>query len=168
MKAINHSWIARDMIGCNVALDLINTVSGWNDTPEDWVPDISSFLAWARISGLLSAAEKNQAEQLAQDFPVAAERVLAALKELRFALWRIVNSLECHKVPKPLDLSVMNEWARRLHLSEELVFTRNKITLAINGDIPPLELPTLRITAPALLLISDATLGRINTCPGRN
>src|SRR5260370_26001097 len=131
MKAINHSWIARDIICGNVALDLINTVSGWNDTTEDWVPDISSFLAWARISGLLSAAEKNQAEQLAQDFPVAAERVLAALKELRFALWRIVNSLECHKGPKPLDLSGMNEGERRWHLSEDVMFTLNKLALAL-------------------------------------
>lgn len=168
MRAANHFWIARDIIGGNPALDLVNTVSGWNDTPEDWVPNIDTFLRWARISSVLSAEETDQAEFLAKDSPVVVERVLAAAKELRFALWRLIDSLERHKDPDGRDLSVISEWARRLSLSQEIRVSRHKISLAIDRDISPLELPALRITSAALRLLTDPPPGRIKTCPGGN
>src|ERR1700674_380732 len=92
MKLVNHRWIARDIVGGNLALDLVNTVSGWNSDPEDWVPDIASFLAWARTCGALDEEEQNAAAGHAKDSPAAAERVLASVKELRFALRGLIDS----------------------------------------------------------------------------
>jgi predicted RNA-binding Zn ribbon-like protein len=168
MKVGNHCWIPRDIIGGNSALDLVNTVSGWNDEPEDWVPDIAGFLVWARTSGVLNSREKNDATCLAEDSPAAGDRVLASVKELRFALWRVVDSLEHRKLTERRDLSVIDEWARRLALSQQAIAKRDRIDFAINRDVSALEVPGLRVTTAALSLLKELPSGRIKTCPGTN
>jgi predicted RNA-binding Zn ribbon-like protein len=168
MRLVNHRWIPRDIVGGNSALDLVNTVSGWNRDPEDWVPDIASFLIWAHMCHLLDTREKNEAARRPDASPVAAERVLASMKELRFALWALLDSLEHRKPAKPGDLSVMNEWARRLAFSEQVIVARNKLDFAFNRDISVLEFPALRVTAAALSLLKNPPAARIKTCPGRN
>jgi predicted RNA-binding Zn ribbon-like protein len=168
MKPVIHNWIAGDIVGGNSALNLVNTVSGWGYEPEDWVPDIESFLAWARLSGLLDEGEKKQVARLAEGSSAAAGRVLASVKELRFALWSLMTCLQQRKPAKPGDLSVINEWIRRLALAEQVVVERNKIEVAIKRDIPVLELVGLRVTAAALALLKNPPAGRIKTCPGEN
>jgi predicted RNA-binding Zn ribbon-like protein len=168
MKVVSHRWIPRDIVGGNSALDLVNTVSGWNHDPEDWVPDIASFLVWARLCGVLDAREKNEAARRAEASPIAAERVLASVKELRFALWSLIDSLEHRHPARPGDLSVVNEWMRRLALSEQVIAKRNKIEFAFNRDISVLELPALRVTTAALSFLKAPPVARIKTCPGRN
>jgi predicted RNA-binding Zn ribbon-like protein len=168
LRAVNHRWIPGDIIGGNCALDLVNTVSGWNHDPEDWVPDSAAFLAWARTCGVLDTREKHQAARLVERSPAAAERALASVKELRLALWRLMDCLERRKHARSGDLSVINEWMRRLALSEQVMVRRNKIDFALKRNISVLELPALRVTAAALSLLKDPPAARIKTCPGRN
>ncbi len=168
MKPVNHHWIARDIVGGNFALDLVNTASGWGYDPEDWVPDMASFLVWTRLSGVLGEREKKRAARSAQASPAAAQRALASVKELRFALWSLVTSLQRRKPAKPGDLSMINEWMRRLALSEQVAVKRGKIDFAIKRDISVLELPALRAIAAARSLLKDLPAGRIKTCPGEN
>jgi predicted RNA-binding Zn ribbon-like protein len=166
MKLVRHHWITRDIIGGNSALDLVNTVSGWGSDPEDWIPDATSFLEWAAMSGLLSTREKNEAARRAEASPAAADRVLASLKELRFALWHVVDCAERSKLAKSDHLSVINQWTCHLALSQQVTFQRNKMAFALHSDISPMDLPGLRVTAAALGLLMDPPTGRIKTCPG--
>jgi predicted RNA-binding Zn ribbon-like protein len=168
MKLVNHRWTARDIVGGNLALDLVNTVSGWNSDPEDWVPDIASFLVWARTCGVLDEGEQNAAARHAKDSPAAAERVLASVRELRIALKGLIDSFEHRKAAALSDLSVVDEWRRRLALSEQIVVRRNKIDFAINRDISALELPGLRVTAAALSFLKNVPTARIKTCRARD
>jgi predicted RNA-binding Zn ribbon-like protein len=168
MKLVNHRWIRRDIVGGNPALDLVNTVSGWNSDPEDWVPDIASFLAWARTCGVLDEEQQKAAARHAKDSPAAAERVLASVKELRFALRGLIDSLEHRKPAEPGDLSVIDEWKRRLALSEQVTVRGNKIEFTINRDISALELPSLRVTAAALSFLKNLPTARIKTCRARD
>jgi predicted RNA-binding Zn ribbon-like protein len=168
MKLVNHRWIPRDIVGGNPALDLVNTVSGWNSDPEDWVPDIASFLAWARTCGVLDEEQQKAAARHAKDSPAAAERVLASVKELRFALRGLIDSLEHRKPAEPGDLSVIDEWKRRLALSEQVTVRGNKIDFTINRDISALELPSLRVTAAALSFLKNLPTARIKTCRARD
>jgi predicted RNA-binding Zn ribbon-like protein len=164
MKLVNHHWIPRDIVGGNLALDLVNTVSGWNNDPEDWVPDIASFLAWARTCGLLDECGQNAAARHANNSPPAAERALAAVKELRFALRGLIDALEHLRPGQAGDLSVIDEWRRRLAISEQVIVRRNRIDFTINRDVPALELPGLRVTTAALSLLRDFPAARIKTC----
>jgi predicted RNA-binding Zn ribbon-like protein len=168
MKLVNHHWIPRDIVGGNLALDLVNTVSGWNNDPEDWVPDIASFLVWARTCGVLGTREQIEASRRAKDSPAAAERVLASVKELRFALRGLIDSLEHRKPTEHGDLTVIDEWRRRLSLSEQVIVRSNKIDFAINRDISALELPGLRVTAAALSFLKNPPQMRIKTCPAHD
>jgi|SRR5215831_6102760 len=166
MKLVYHRWISRDIIGGNSALDLVNTVSGWGDDPEDWIPDVGSFLAWAARSKLLNTHESSEAARQATASPAAADRVLASLKELRFSLWHLVDALEHGKPPKPAHLSVLNDWARRLALSQHLAFRRHKMHFALHPEVSVLDTPGLRVTATALTFLMDPPATRIKTCPG--
>jgi len=168
MKLISHHWIPRDIIGGNLALDLVNTVSGWTNGPEDWVPDIASFLVWARTCRVLDTREHHEAARRAKDSPVGAERVLASVKELRFAFWALLESLEHRKSVAPGDLTVIDEWRRRLAFSEQVIVRLNKVDITINRDISALELPGLRVTAAALSLLKNLPAARIKTCSARD
>jgi predicted RNA-binding Zn ribbon-like protein len=168
MKAVNHRWVARDIVGGNSALNLVNTVSGWGYDREDWVPETESFLVWARLSGLLDKRETERAARLAETCAAAAERALASVKELRFALWALVTSLQQRKPAKPGDIFVINEWMRRLALSEEVAVKNGRVEFVPNRDIPALERIGLRVTAAALTLLKNPPAGRIKTCPGEN
>jgi predicted RNA-binding Zn ribbon-like protein len=164
LKVVNHLWMPGDIIGGSAALDLINTVSGWNHDPEDWVPDIASFLFWARTSGVLNEGEQNAAARHARNSHPAAERVLASVKELRFALQGLVDALEHRRPAQPGDLLVIDEWRRRLAISEQVIVRRNRIDFTISPDISALELPGLRVTAASLSLLKDFPAARTKTC----
>jgi predicted RNA-binding Zn ribbon-like protein len=168
MRQVNHRWIPRDIIGGDSALDLVNTVSGWEDDAEDWIPDAGSFLDWARMSGLLNIYEKNQAAHMAAASPDSVERVRAALKELRFALWHLIDSLQHGKPAKPGYVSVLNDWTRRLGLSRHVTFRHSKLDFALDSDISIMDVPGHRVTAAALALLMDPPAGRIKTCSGAN
>lgn len=168
MKPVKHPWMAGDIVGGNSALDLVNTVSGWGYEPEDWMPDVASFLVWARLSGVLDQRETKQALRLAQSSPAAAERVLASVKELRFALWSLVSSLQHRKPAKPGDLSLINGWMRRLALSEQVAVKHGKVEFVPSRNISALELTGLRVIAAARSLLRNPPAGRIKTCPGEN
>lgn len=166
MEAVHHRWLASDIIGGNSALDLVNTVSGWGDNPEDWIPDTSNFLNWAAVSGLLNGVEKREAAHRAEALPVAAERVLASLKELRFALWHLTDCLEHGTSAHSDHLSVIGEWNCRLALSQRLIQSGKRMTLAPNANISAMELPGLRVVTAALPLLMNPPAERIKTCPG--
>jgi predicted RNA-binding Zn ribbon-like protein len=168
LRPVHHRWIPRDIIGRNSALDLVNTVSGWNHDPEDWIPDVPSFLVWTEISGVLGTREKNEAARLAAVSHPAAERVLASAKELRFALWSLISSLQHRKTAKPRDLSVIDEWMHRLALSRHAVVNRNIVNFAINRDISVLDIPSLRVIAAARTLLEHFPAARIKTCAARD
>jgi predicted RNA-binding Zn ribbon-like protein len=164
MRAVNHLWMPGDIVGGSAALDLMNTVSGWNHDPEDWVSDIASFLAWARTCGVLDQGEHNAAARHAKNSQPAAERVLASVKELRFALRGLIDALEHRRPAQPSDLSVIDEWRRRLAVSEQVIARRDKIEFTISRDISPLDLPGLRVTAASLSLLKEFPAMRIKTC----
>lgn len=168
MKSVHHHWVPRDIVGGNLALDLVNTVSGRNNNPEEWIPDTASFLIWARTCGVLNNRERNEAARHARLFPAAAERVLASVKELRFALWSLIDALEHRKSAGRGSLKVIDEWRRRLALSEQMIVRRKQIDFAINGDISSLEFPGLRVTAAALSFLKNLPAARIKTCPARD
>src|SRR5438128_303349 len=130
MRLVHHRLTARDIIGGNSALDLVNTVSGWGGNAEDWIPDAGSFIDWAAMSGLLSTREKEAAASRAESSPAAAERVLASLKELRFALWQLVDSLQNRKPANSDSLSVLNSWTCHLTLAQQIISQRNRLAFA--------------------------------------
>jgi predicted RNA-binding Zn ribbon-like protein len=168
MNLIQHRWVLRDIVGGDLTLDAINTVSGWKNELEDWIPDITSFLTWARTCGLLDAREHNEAARQAKRSPVAAERVLASMKELRLALWSLVDSLEHHKPTAPSDLKVIDEWARRLADAQQMTVRENHIELRFNPGVSALEFPSLRVTAAALWFLKNFPARRIKTCPAHD
>lgn len=86
------------------------------------------------------------------------------MKELRFALRGLMEALEHRRSAQPGDLSVIDEWRRRLAISEQIIVRCNKIDVTFNRDISALELPGLRVTAAALSLLRGFPAARIKTC----
>ena len=49
----SHQFAARDCVGGDPALDFINTVSGRDQTPRDWLDTYARLLEWAALVRLL-------------------------------------------------------------------------------------------------------------------
>jgi hypothetical protein len=53
----SHPFAARDFIGGDAALDFVNTVTGRDKQPRDWLDGYARLLEWAALVRLLP--EKN-------------------------------------------------------------------------------------------------------------
>ena len=53
VKIESHRFAARDFIGGDAALDFINTVTGRDQSPRDWLDCYTRLLEWAALVDLL-------------------------------------------------------------------------------------------------------------------
>ena len=53
VKIESHRFVPRDFIGGDAALDFINTVTGRDQSPRDWLDSYTALLGWAALVRLL-------------------------------------------------------------------------------------------------------------------
>ena len=86
MQTQPHAFRARDLVGGHAVLDLVNTVTARNAVPVDWLDGYRRVLEWARLSGSFDAGVVLDLERLSSAHPVAAEKAVGHLRELRESL----------------------------------------------------------------------------------
>jgi len=80
-------------VGGHPALDLVNTVEyrGRSD-PRDHLKSLDQLLAWCELSSLIDAGESRVLRELADRSPVACERMLNEVSQLREAARKALGS----------------------------------------------------------------------------
>ena len=95
----SHQFRNRDIIGGDPALDFVNTVTGRDQSPRDWLDSYMRLLEWAEFVHLLperilrTLAKKGRVE------PRAAAAALARAKELRETLFALITGIVYGSVP---------------------------------------------------------------------
>ncbi|MCR4471436.1 CGNR zinc finger domain-containing protein [Burkholderia sp. SCN-KJ] len=166
-----HAFVARDFIGGHAVLDFVNTVTGRDVTPRDWLPDYPAYLAWLASSALLPTLDLKQLAARAAEAPTAAERALRDAKRLREALFGIFDALVHRAAPVAADLATLERTWRRAVSRQRLVATDGRVEF---GDAPDtrdgadLHLPADRIALHAVKLLEAIPDGRLRMCAGPN
>jgi predicted RNA-binding Zn ribbon-like protein len=81
-----YSFRAADLVGGHVVLDLVNTVTGRDTEPVDWLDGYTRALEWARLTGHFDRGALTALDRLSAADGLAAARALERLRGLRETL----------------------------------------------------------------------------------
>ena len=93
MQVVAHKFGAQDFVGGHLALDLVNTVTAWDTQPRDRLPDFSSLLNWAALSGAFHNDDLTRLDRMATRNAARAAAALRRAKALRSALHGVFLAL---------------------------------------------------------------------------
>jgi predicted RNA-binding Zn ribbon-like protein len=104
-----HRFGPGDYIGGDAALDFLNTVTGRDVQPRDWLDGYPRLLEWAEGARLLPPKTLRALARWAERDPGAAARALAKAKRLREALFEIASGIAGRRPPQPEALEFLRE-----------------------------------------------------------
>src|SRR5206468_11261165 len=87
----SHQFRNGDINGGDAALDFVNTVTGRDQSPRDWLDSYPRLLEWAAFVHLLPKRVLRTLAKKADEEPAAAAIELARAKVLREALFELVT-----------------------------------------------------------------------------
>jgi len=154
------------MIGGNAALDFVNTVSHWTETPADRLDGVEEFAIWAVVAGLID--EEDQARlvgEIARDRKMM-DRFYQSARRLRGALWRIFSAVAAGEQTDKEDLATLNEWKVRSARHSQIVYQGDGFRRRCTQEAPALERALRMIVEAAEELLLNGRLDRLHTCGG--
>lgn len=111
----HHVFGPQDFVGGDPVLDFVNTVTGRNGTPRDWIVDYPALLDWAEKAGALPSHTLAALRDRAQREPRDAAAALARAKALREALFDVLSASSQARAPAPAALATIQRQWRASH-----------------------------------------------------
>jgi predicted RNA-binding Zn ribbon-like protein len=109
-----HAFRDRDFVGGHMVVDFVNTVTGRNGHPRDWLASFAALADWAALIGLFPKHQCERLKKSSHRSPTEAESVLASARELRELLFKVLLALAVNgRSPSPGDLELLDAyWCR--------------------------------------------------------
>ncbi len=168
MRIEPHTFGATDLVGGNLALDLINTVTARDSEPRDWLPDYAALLRWARQSGAFTARDLMALDRLALAEPRKAQSALGRAKTLREALCAITYALLRGRMPAAADLAQLDAAQTAASAAAQLVRRDGRLRRCWNVQRSQLDFITHVVAMRAIALLEEAELQRLRVCDGHD
>ncbi|HEU4836123.1 MAG TPA: ABATE domain-containing protein [Pyrinomonadaceae bacterium] len=174
MKGLKSSAAEMRLVGGRLCLDFVNTVDGRKNDPAqkksqvlgDKLKDYSDLVAWARHSGIITAAEAARLIKESKQKPAAANTVFHRAVALREALHRILTATVMEKVPQSTDLETVNDELLKARKNERLISTDDGFTWELIGAEAALDRMLWSVAQSAAEFLSTADLSRLRECGG--
>jgi predicted RNA-binding Zn ribbon-like protein len=164
----SHQFAARDFVGGDAALDFINTVSGRDQMPRDWLDSYSRLLEWATLARLLPERNLRALTRKMHGEPVTAARALTRAKELREELFALVNAIAAGNAPPKNALAVLHEhWLAGID-AHELRFENGQVIADIRADAADLDLIAAMVANRMVEHVLTQPVDRLRMCGGTN
>lgn len=162
-----HEFCESDLVGGHPAVDFVNTVTGWDVRPRDWVPDYAAFVNWARFSGILTRAEADRLLDMSAASPGTAANALEEAKGLRTAMRGLLNAHADGTPPRAEDLaSVESIWRSFNSYCELAIDPATGIRIQVGNA--GLELISVKLVDAFIRLGEDFASPRLKRCAGVN
>ena len=166
MQVLAHSFAPHDLVGGDLAVDFVNTVTDWDVAPKDWLDSYGRLLAWATLGGRVAATDLAELERMAAADLAAAEAALARARTVREALYEVLRAAADGRAPEAEALATAEAaWrdaAAAMRLEVSPAGARLEVSVARAG----LDLITLRAAAAAMALLTGDRLARLRRCGG--
>lgn len=163
-----HSFAPQDFVGGHRVLDFVNTVTGRDQTPRDWVPDYKAYLGWLDASSAFPTLDLKALARRAGINPVAAKRALKDTRRFREALFAVFAAFASHDEVDSEQVDVVERRWRRAVNFRRLVAAPAQLEFAYHSDVAGLDLPTHLIAVDAVALLEVLPSKRLRMCAGSN
>ena len=164
----SHQFAARDFVGGDAALDFINTVSGRDQTPRDWLDSYARLLEWATLVRLLPERNIRALTKKMHGEPAAAARALTRAKELREELFALVTAIAAGNAPPKSALATLREHWLAGTAAHELRFENGQVTADIRADAADLDLIAAIVAYRMIEHVMPQPVDRLRVCAGTN
>ena len=168
VKIKDHQFIDADFIGGHPVLDFINTVTGRDEQPQDWLDSYEKLVSWAKKVDLLPLDTLADLSEKIKENEFETEQAFLQLKELREELFSLFYSLMSKQ---ELSAELLERLEKKWHASysiHRLVKINDKISLAVNSIAADVQLIEKRIIYLAVELACQFPTNRLRICKGTN
>src|SRR4029453_13434295 len=134
VRVESHEFSTGDLIGGDAALDFINTVTGRDQLPRDWLDSYARLLDWAALVHLLPKKILRALAKKAEKEPTAAAMALARAKKLRETLFALVTGIVSGIAPPKTPLPLLRQhWIASIN-AHELRFDHGHVVVELRRD----------------------------------
>src|SRR6266700_3702235 len=149
VRTESHHFRNRDIIGGDPALDFVNTVTGRDQSPRDWLDSYPRLLEWAAFVHLLP------------------KRVLRAMV-LREALFELVTRIVSRRAPTKSALALLREhWITGIK-AHELRFGGGRVLIDLRNDPIDFDLIASTVAYRMVQHVLPLPMNRLRICQGPN
>jgi predicted RNA-binding Zn ribbon-like protein len=168
VKLEEHHFVASDFVGGDAALDFVNTVTGRDQIPRDWLDSYSRLLEWAAKVQLLPQSTLRDLARGARASPAAANSALRRAKKLREALFQLTTAMVAGEAPTRTALAILREHWLRGTEAHDLRFADDRVVAALRNDAADLDLVAAMIAYRMVQNVLVTPPGRLRICQGPN
>ncbi len=163
-----HNFRNGDIIGGDAALDFVNTVTGRDQSPRDWLDSYPRLLKWAAFVDLLPKRVLRALAKKAEKEPAAAAIALARAKVLREALFELVTRIVSRRAPTKSGLALLREhWIAGIK-AHELRFDDGRVLVDLRNDALDFDLIASMVAYRMVQKVLPLPMDRLRICQGPN
>jgi predicted RNA-binding Zn ribbon-like protein len=164
----SHRFATRDIIGGDAALDFVNTVTGRDQLPCDWLDSYTRLLEWAALVRLLPENILRALTRWAKTEPKAAAAALTRAKVFRETLFALLKGIVSGNAPPKATLALLREhWIAGIN-AHELRFDDGRVVAELRSDAADFDLITSMIAYRMVEHVLPLPKDRLRICHGPN
>ena len=164
----SHEFAARDFVGGDAALDFINTVTGRDQEPRDWLDSYARMLEWATLVRLLPERNLRALSRKAHGEPMVAARALTRAKALREELFAVVSAVVAGNSPPRTALATLREHWLAGTQAHDLRFESGRVIADVRADAADLDLIAAMVAYRMVEHVMPLPVDRLRMCSGTN
>jgi predicted RNA-binding Zn ribbon-like protein len=162
-----HAFSARDFVGGDAALDFVNTVTGRDQSPRDWLDSYARLLEWATLVKLLPREVLQRLAKQAKREPAAAVAALVRAKILREQLFSLLTDISRRRAPPKGALALLRvHWLAGVN-AHELRFDGGRVLKKFRDEVN-LDSIAGMVGYRIVEHVLTAPLDRLRLCQGPN
>jgi predicted RNA-binding Zn ribbon-like protein len=162
-----HVFSARDFVGGDPAIDFVNTVTGRDQLPRDWLDSYARLLDWAALVKILPADALQQLAKQAKRQPAAAAGALARAKVLRENLFSLLAGIKSGSAPSKDVLALLRKhWVAGVS-AHELRWDNGQVVMELRNEVD-LDLIASTVAYRIVEHVLARPMDRLRMCQGSN
>jgi predicted RNA-binding Zn ribbon-like protein len=163
-----HEFEADDFVGGDPAIDFVNTVTGRDAEPRDWLDGYSRLLDWASQTRLLPEKALRALARKALAEPAAAARALGRAKALREALFDILSAIAEGSAPSREALALLREHWIEGARAQDIRYESGRVAPSLRNDDADLDVIAAIVAWRTVALVLPSPADRLRLCDGPN
>jgi predicted RNA-binding Zn ribbon-like protein len=166
MQPERYTFQRADLVGGHVVLDLVNTVTGRDSRPTDWLEDYDRVLEWAALTDIFDASALRALHLMSTSDVRGAKRALHRLHELREAVYEVIVTVIRAEPARVQALTGLERHWQSAVDAAHLTFSDGRAELTLDVEHSGLDYPRHVLALSAFDLLRTLPLERTRECAG--